>query len=80
MVILEIKNKDNYCKCGKKIHKRSKMCISCSKKLQKRKIENRPDKEELLLIVKELGYCGAGRKYNVSDNTIRKWLKKMENE
>jgi hypothetical protein len=29
----------------------------------------------LLDEIKELGYCGTGRKYGVSDNAIRKWLK-----
>ena len=51
------------------------MCISCSKLLQKRKVENRPLKEFLIKEVKEFGYCKIGRKYGVSDNTIRKWIK-----
>jgi len=25
--------------------------------------------------IKETNYCAVGRKYGVSDNTIRKWLK-----
>lgn len=40
-----------------------------------RKVKNRPSKEQLLKEVKMLGYCGTGRKYGVSDNTIRRWLK-----
>jgi transposase-like protein len=36
----------------------------------------RPPKEQLLKEIEELGYCGTGRKYGVSDNAIRKWLKK----
>jgi hypothetical protein len=35
----------------------------------------RPSKEQLLFEIKNFGYCGTGRKYGVSDNTIRKWLK-----
>lgn len=54
-------------------------CKSCSHKgiiLKKsRKVKNRPSKETLLKEVEELGYCGTGKKYGVSDNAIRKWLK-----
>jgi len=42
--------------------------------LKSRKVE-RPSKETLIDEVKELGYCGTGRKYGVSDNCIRKWIK-----
>jgi transposase-like protein/Zn finger protein HypA/HybF involved in hydrogenase expression len=65
----------NYCECGKEIDKRSKQCKSCVKKQQKRKVEKRPSIDELVLMVKELGYRETGKKYNVSDNTIRKWIK-----
>ena len=39
-----------------------------------RKIE-RPDNETLIKEIEELGYSATGRKYGVSDNAIRKWLK-----
>jgi len=42
--------------------------------INQRKVE-RPDKEILLKEVEELGYSATGRKYGVSDNAIRKWLK-----
>lgn len=42
--------------------------------IKRRKIE-RPSKEILIDEVKELGYCGTGRKYGVSDNCIKKWIK-----
>jgi len=72
---IEIKEKINYCKCGKKIHKRSKTCIKCASLKQKRKVENRPSKEELLKMIQETSYVQVGKKYGVSDNAIRKWLK-----
>ena len=40
-----------------------------------RKIKNRPDLNQLLEDVKLHGYSATGRKYNVSDNCIRKWIK-----
>lgn len=42
--------------------------------LNQRRVE-RPSIEQLLEEVKRLGYAGTGRKYGVSDNAIRKWLK-----
>ena len=62
------------CKCGREIFKTSKMCLECNS-LKSRKVE-RPNLENLESDVRELGYSATGRKYGVSDNTIRKWLKK----
>jgi len=71
------KKKKYYCeKCGEeRCFKHSKICRICASK-EKRKVKDRPSKEQLLNEIKELGYCGTGRKYGVSDNAIRKWLKK----
>ena len=44
------------------------------KKERPKKVE-RPDIDTLLKEVKELGYSATGRKYGVSDNAIRKWIK-----
>lgn len=44
-----------------------------------RKVE-RPPHEVLLRDVLELGYLAVGRKYGVSDNAIRKWLREYEAE
>jgi Zn finger protein HypA/HybF involved in hydrogenase expression len=77
------KREELYCKeCERKISYSSKsgLCVKCVKKtipvnMKYRKVENRPSKEQLLKEIEELGYCGTGRKYGVSDNAIRKWLK-----
>ena len=61
------------CECNNIKLKESKKCKDCSFKTR-RKIE-RPNIEILLEDVKDLGYCGTGRKYGVSDNCIRKWIK-----
>jgi 5-methylcytosine-specific restriction endonuclease McrA len=42
-----------------------------------RKIE-RPDKDTLINDINNLGYSGTGRKYGVSDNAIRKWVRMFE--
>ena len=62
------------CGCGNKITNKAKECIECSLK-SRRKVKNRPDLETLLKEVKESGYSEIGRKYGVSDNSIRKWIK-----
>lgn len=46
-------------------------------KPEKRKVE-RPPYDQLLREIAELGYCAVGRKYGVSDNAIRKWVKMYE--
>lgn len=61
--------------CGIKMHKDSKRCVKCASKRRKTKIKW-GSIEELAELVKELGYMGAGRKLGVSDNSIRKFLKK----
>jgi 5-methylcytosine-specific restriction endonuclease McrA len=66
---------ENKCKCGKIIFRQSKICSKCWQ-LKQRKVE-RPSLEILLEEVKNNGYCATGRKYSVSDNTIRKWIKNL---
>ena len=40
----------------------------------------RPDYPALCEDIKKLGYVGTGKKYNVSDNAIRKWKKHYESQ
>ena len=50
-----------------------KLCKKCYN-LSQRKV-SRPNKEQLRKEVESFGFCEVGRRYGVSDNTIRKWLK-----
>ena len=68
------RKKYNKCDCDQQIQSKSKMCRNCSN-LKQRKVLNRPKVEELLKEVCEIGYSAVGRKYGVSDNCIRKWIK-----
>ena len=68
--------KDKYCGCGKKILKNSKTCTKCLGQYS-RKVE-RPEYNILIKEIEELGYVGTGKKYGVSDNAIRKWVKSYE--
>lgn len=45
----------------------------------KRKVKNRPDFETLKMEINNMGYLSTGRKYGVSDNAVRKWVKYYEN-
>lgn len=78
---------DNYCGNSNRIKKESKTCPDCGKPINrlstrcticankyKRKVE-RPSKEELLKDMKELSVCAIARKYGVTDNAIRKWMR-----
>jgi very-short-patch-repair endonuclease len=69
----EEKNK-KYCECGKMLYPQSKNCKKCFD-VKQRKVIDRPSKEILLQEIEKNGYSATGRKYGVSDNCIRKWLK-----
>jgi len=43
-----------------------------------RKVTKRPQYNVLMREVEQLGYKGTGRKYGVSDNAIRKWIRAYE--
>lgn len=73
--LLRIPREDNYCvDCGAKIGFGATRCLRCFS-IFNRKIKNRPCKEQLIKEIKESSYVAVGRKYGVSDNTIRKWIK-----
>lgn len=70
-------NEKNLCECGKLKTHDAKVCNGCDS-IKQRKVE-RPPHKQLLEEIKELGYVGTGKKYGVSDNSIRKWKKFYEN-
>lgn len=67
--------KSYHCQCGNEMHRGSRECIKC-RNLKRYKIEW-PSYEQLLNDVEQLGYVGTGKKYGVSDNAIRKRIKKQ---
>lgn len=76
------KNKSsNYCiDCQIKIGNTSKRCRKCSvlENAKLRKNSNTPLKEELHSLILNYSFVAIGKKFNVSDNTIRKWCKKYK--
>lgn len=68
--------KKYYCiVCGRELKTNcaTQMCLYCSSKSRRK--ADRPSYESLLNDIQTLGYCGTGRKYGVSDNAVRKWIK-----
>ena len=51
------------------------MCLECARKEQAKNI---PPKEELELLIYELPFTEIGKRYGVSDNSVRKWCKKYK--
>jgi len=74
------KIRKNCLSCNKAIGKNSILCMGCENRNRKerpknRKVKDRPTKDVLSEEVQRLGFVGTGKKYGVSDNAIRKWLK-----
>lgn len=70
-----------YCQhegCGSEVSRTSKHCMNHYSLYQKRttKIEW-PELEILVDMVQQLGYAQTGRQLNVSDNTVRKHIRKL---
>ena len=63
-----------YCKeCSTEITKGSTYCLSCARK--KSRFVERPSREELKQLIRTTPFTQLGKKFNVSDNAIRKWCK-----
>lgn len=77
----EEKNNNKCIDCGNDISRDKNRCIKCNDKnkfITACEKTNRPSLEQLLKDVRELNYTNTGKKYNVSDNSIRKWIRKYQ--
>ena len=61
----------NCINCGAIISKKSTYCVKCAMTMRQKVI--RPSREELKLLIRTLSFLEIGRRFNVSDNAIRKW-------
>lgn len=64
------------CEC--KIDNDNLRCFQCNKKNMR--LVERPPYEQLMKEIEETSYVAVGKKYGVSDNAIRKWVKTYRNE
>lgn len=63
--------------CSKEISKTAERCKSCAASKLHEKTCKRPSNERLQLdlLENDNNLCAIGRKYSVSDNAVRKWIK-----
>jgi endogenous inhibitor of DNA gyrase (YacG/DUF329 family) len=64
-------------RCGKEYQpdkSKRKFCSEKCRQLNSRKVE-RPSREQLEKDLSEMSFVRVGKKYGVSDNAVRKWLK-----
>lgn len=60
--------------CGKELSSDTKgdYCASC-KGLARRKVQQRPTRDELKYLIRNKSFLQLGRDFNITDNAIRKW-------
>ncbi len=63
-----------YCEdCGCEISQGAIKCLSCR---NKEKSKNIPDRDTLKKLIRNTSFVQIGKKYNVTDNAVRKWCDK----
>ena len=63
---------NNYCEqCGIEISYKAKLCEQCYQ-LSARRVE-RPSREELKQLIRNVPFVQIGKQFNLSDNAIKKW-------
>ena len=71
-----VKSKNKCVSCNEEISKKATRCKKCYHSIKvTRKISKRPSKEQLEKDIIEFNNnkCAIGRKYNVTDNAVKKW-------
>lgn len=64
--------------CNKTFETPDNGIVFCSYKCsseQNKKVKERPSKEDLKYMIDTMSWVSIGRKYNVSDNAVRKWAR-----
>lgn len=60
--------------CGKKVSRGARNCVKCMG-MKSRKVKDRPSIKQLKEDLETSNYVQVGKKYGVSDNCIRKWMR-----
>ena len=77
---IDKKESNNYCiDCGKKIRSSVTRCGKCNREFVKQRgIERLPvSRDELKNMIRNTSFVQIGKYFNISDNAIRKWCKKL---
>lgn len=69
----EVKSQNCCALCSSPISDTATYCPKCARTFVPRKVENRPNREELKKLIRDLPFTTIGKQYHVSDNAIRKW-------
>ena len=68
------KKKEYICsECGASVYANNTLCITCAGK-RRRKVQ-RPNREELKLLLQQYHFTEIGKMYNLTEAAIRKWCK-----
>jgi 5-methylcytosine-specific restriction endonuclease McrA len=71
--------KQNFCvDCGVAISRRAQRCKSCQGKFSQPTKTEWPSVDELIVMVERSSYSAVGRKLGVSDNAVRKRIRKQK--
>jgi hypothetical protein len=73
IVVKQIIKKSKCIDCSTPIVKNATRCVPCH--LRTTRKVTRPPLETLLKEIKETSYLAVGKKYGVTDNSVRKWIK-----
>ena len=72
--VQDFSKKEHFCiDCGREITKGATRCVACDHKRQQ-KCEH-PNRDELKSLIRSTPFVKIGKKFGVTDNTIRKWCK-----
>lgn len=67
--------KNKKCKmCGTEISNKVELCKNCYDSIRKKAL-NKPNRDELKVLIRENSFCKIGTMFNVTDNAVRKWCK-----
>ena len=66
------RHSNKYCEhCGKEISSKAKLCESCH--YSSTRLVERPTRDELKALIRNMPFVQIGKKFNLSDNAIKKW-------
>lgn len=72
----EANTKATTCECGLAKAKTSATCMNCANEAKRVDLHQYPEMEELILMLKKSNFSAVGRELGMTDNAIRKYLKR----